>query len=151
MSPTVLALHFACLQQTYNDYEIFSPEQIFNLYESGVFIRPNARGKAKAAMISIARQISIILELSLNEDHVTVIPVVSACGASGTLFHSSRGILELRDKIGWTVRAPLLFSAIKIPRFIQDSNECDITIFHLSDLWSDSSSKRPICALSMET
>ena len=79
ISPTNIAEH-SRLQQAYNEYNICSGAQIFNLDESGFSTETAYRARAKGVMEASGRSNSIELKWSSNADHVTLMPVVSADG-----------------------------------------------------------------------
>lgn len=76
----VISSKLTCLVKVFAEYLIISTEQVFNLEESGISTKTQARGKAKAAMDGHARQEAIDLEFRANADHLTLMPVVFACG-----------------------------------------------------------------------
>ncbi|PXF46856.1 Pogo transposable element with KRAB domain [Gracilariopsis chorda] len=80
MSPENLASHFARIVQVYKEYKINSPEQVFNIDESGFSVRTATRAHSKALFNSKGRSNSVELKWSGNAQHVTIMPVVSGDG-----------------------------------------------------------------------
>lgn len=78
MSPMNLASHFAGLEQAYKELKITTPEQIFNIDESGFSVRTASCAPSKALFYSRGHCNSLELKLNGNAQHVTIMPVVSA-------------------------------------------------------------------------
>jgi len=84
MSAANLAKPFVRLEQVYETFGITSPQQVFNLDESGFSSRTASRARAKAVMESRGHSNSVELKRSSNAEHVTLMPVFSADGSAWT-------------------------------------------------------------------
>lgn len=80
ITPSDTASHFARLPQVYREYDIHSAMRVSFVDESGLSTRTAARARAKALMSSMRRNYAIKLSSTENAEHVTILPVVSACG-----------------------------------------------------------------------
>lgn len=94
LSQSVLAAHLARLKNIYSTFGLTSPKQIFNMDESAVSTRSARRGKYKAALNASRRQNYITMKFSSIADHVTIMPVVSACGKVWNTVVILRGVCQ---------------------------------------------------------
>lgn len=80
MSPENRSRHLALLHHVYKTYDKTYAEQVFNIYKSGSLARAADKIRTKTLLEANARSDSVAFEWSSNAYHVTIMPVILACG-----------------------------------------------------------------------
>lgn len=131
MSPTNLAMHYARLIKVYQEFNITSAAQVFNLDESGFSTRTAGRGRVKAVMRGKGRNNSIDLDWSRNAEHITLMPVVSADGRAWTPVAILPGVrTKFRERPDGTRETPASFLPPSAYVCYRDPAGMDSSIFY---------------------
>lgn len=109
-SPENLSGHYARLAQVDMEFKVTTPEQIFNIIESGLTTKTSSRVRAKAVIERKKRSDSVELKWSFNSKHVTIMPVVSADGSTSRPIVIVQGKqAKLGNKLNETIETPASF------------------------------------------
>lgn len=135
MSPRNLALHFARLNKTYEEFSIEHEAQVFKLDEAGFSTRNDIQlgyleGRSKAFMRKEGRINTLERQWSNNAKHFTLMPAVSADGKEGNPISIFPGVKtkwrELQDGVTET---PAFFILPNDLFSSRDPTRMDSTIF----------------------
>lgn len=130
MSPQNLAEHFARLAQAYKEYQICSPEQIFNIDESGFSVRTATHARSKALFNSKGRSNSTELKWTANAQHVTIMPVVSGDGRAWSPLVVLPGArAEYRKREDGTLETPSCYLPFNARTVYRETAGVDSAIF----------------------